>query len=363
MRPTVLTAVLIVSSFPTLAPASDQPGVVQEEFIFESAPFRECHASTIVETPRGLVSAWFGGTREGYPDVGIWLSRQIDGKWSAPGEVANGIQYANPDGSPHRYPCWNPVLFLPAKGPVLLFYKCGPTPSTWWGMLKTSEDHGESWSTARRLPDGILGPVKNKPIQLADGTILCGSSTELGGWRIHMEWTKDLGRSWFRTGDLAPGLGAEAIQPCFLKHGGGRLQILCRDQNDDGELWQAFSTNGGKSWSPLEPSGLRNPNAGTDSVTLKDGRHLLVYNHTNASGSPSGREMLNVAVSHDGKRWKAALMLDLKAGAEFSYPAVIQAKDGRVHVTYTWKRKRVKHVVIDPKRLELRELEGRAWPE
>jgi predicted neuraminidase len=114
----------------------------------------------------------------------------------------------------------------------------------------------------------------------------------------------------------------------------------------------------------MAATALPNPNSGIDGVTLSDGRHLLVYNHTIRGGpSPRGREMLNVAVSEDGARWKAALVPEREAG-EFSYPAVIQTGEGLVHATYTWKRARIRHVVIDPTKLRLRELgEDGKWPE
>jgi len=139
--------------------------IVGAEFVFETAPFASAHASTIVETRDGLVTAWFGGTREGAPDVGIWLSRRVKDAWTAPVEVANGVQT---DGS--RHPCWNPVLFYGKDRTLTLFYKVGPSPQTWWGMARTSRDEGKTWSEGRRLPDGILGPIKNKPVRLADGT-------------------------------------------------------------------------------------------------------------------------------------------------------------------------------------------------
>src|ERR1041385_5268789 len=155
--------------------------IVSCEFIFETAPFRSCHASTIVETKSGLVAAWFGGTAERNPDVCIYVSRNENGHWTAPVEVANGVDFAT-----SRLPTWNPVLFQPTNGPLMLFYKVGPSPAKWWGMLTTSDDDGKTWSLPRRLPDGILGPIKNKPVQLANGDILCGSSTEGdGGWRVH----------------------------------------------------------------------------------------------------------------------------------------------------------------------------------
>ena len=86
-------------------------------------------------------------------------------------------------------------------------------------------------------------------------------------------------------------------------------------------------------------------------MTLRDGRQLLVYNHT-----AKGRSPLNVAVSKDGKQWQMALTLEDEPRKEFSYPAVIQTSDGLVHVTCTWKRERIRHAVLDPAKLELRPL-------
>jgi predicted neuraminidase len=129
------------------------------EFIFETAPFPACHASTLAESEKSLVAAWFGGTHEKAPDVGIWLSRLIGGRWTAPIEVADGVQT-----STLRYPTWNPVLFQPKNGPLLLFYKVGPDEAHWWGMLMTSGDGGVTWSEPRRLPETILGPIKDKPV-------------------------------------------------------------------------------------------------------------------------------------------------------------------------------------------------------
>jgi predicted neuraminidase len=307
------------------------------EFIFETAPFASCHASTIVE-PRsgGLVAAWFGGTREGDKDVGIWSARLVDGRWTAPIEVATGVQA---DGT--RHPCWNPVLFQPKAGPLLLFYKVGPSPSKWWGLLRTSEDGGRTWSAARRLPDGILGPIKNKPVQLANGDILCGVSTEHDGWRVHFERSSDGGQTWSATAPVNDGKAIGAIQPSILFQGGAKLEAVGRTKQ--GKVFEIWSDDGGLSWGPMTLTELPNPNSGTDAVTLKDGRQLLVYNHTR-----KGRSPMNIALSHDGKVWQNVLELENEPKAEFSYPACIQTRDGLVHITYSWKRQRIKHVVIDP---------------
>ncbi len=326
-------------------------GYVSGELIYslEDKPTPQCHASTIVETSAGLVAAWFGGQHEKNPDVGIWVARYVDGKWRRATEVANGVQ--SPD---TRYPCWNPVLFQPQSGPLLLFYKVGPSPSEWWGMLMTSNDSGQTWSAARKLGESdktghLLGPVKNKPIQLADGSILCPSSSEHLGWRVHFERTADLGKTWQVVGPINDGKEYGAIQPSVLTYGDGRMQVVCRSQQD--VLTQCWSEDGGETWGKMTATDLPNPNAGTDAVTLQDGRQLLVYNHTTRRGAfPSGRNMLNVAVSRDGQHWKTVLTLEKQQG-EYSYPAVIQARDGKIHITYTYQRQSVKHVVLDSARL------------
>ena len=300
---------------------------------------------------------WFGGSREGHPDVGIWLARKVGDRWSAPVEVATG---QSPDGQ--RYPCWNPVLFQMPSGPLLLFYKVGPKVSSWWGMLLRSNDGGQSWSAPERLPNGIFGPIKNKPELLADGRLLCPTSDEAQGWTVHLEWTSDGGRQWQRTGPLNDPAQFDAIQPTILRLGGQRLALLIRTKRE-GKIAQTTSDDGGRTWSPLTLSDLPNPNSGLDALTLADGRHLLVYNHVGKQPKEWGgsRSPLNVAVSNDLQHWEAAAVLESEPG-EFSYPAVIQTADGLVHVTYTWNRTKIKHVVLDPSQLESRAMSHGIWP-
>lgn len=344
-------------AIPSLAQTT-APGIVKTEFIYETAPFPECHASTLAESKGTLVTSWFGGTKEKHPDVGIWVSRWESGKWTTPVEVANGVE------SPEkRYPTWNPVLHQPKNGPLLLFYKVGPDPAKWWGMLTTSADGGKTWSKPVRLPDGIAGPIKNKPVELSNGELLCPSSTEDKGWRVHFERTSDQGKTWNRTEPINDGKEFGVIQPTVFFHKGGKLQSLFRSRQ--GKVVESWSDDNGKTWSKLTATSLPNPNSGIDGVTLKDGRHLLVYNHVvTPAGKWGDRAPLNVAVSQDGKIWQAALVLETgPASAEYSYPAVIQTRDGLVHITYTWNRKKVKHVVVDPKKFSLREIKDGVWPQ
>jgi len=361
-----LQIMLLLTSFAIAQePGKNQDPLVLSEFIYleEEVSFPSCHASTIEETGHGLVAAWFGGTREKDPDVGIWLSRKTNGKWSSPVEVANGVQNEQ-----LRYPTWNPVLFQPEGGPLMLFYKVGPSPRTWWGMLTTSADEGLSWSEPAKLgrgpSDHLLGPIKNKPVQLEDGSLLCPSSSETRDkWRVHFELSKDMGQTWEFIGPINDGKAFDAIQPSILFHPGGVLQILCRTKQ--GVISQSWSEDQGRTWSPMKATMLPNPNSGTDAVTLKDGRQLLVYNHIVPDQTWGSRSKLNVAVSGDGIHWRAAFLLedDPDPDSEYSYPAVIQTRDGLVHITYTWNRKVIKHVVLDPSRIESKTIVNGAWPE
>ena len=341
--PVTTAALLLLAATAGVVAAAGAPdAVVSSGFVFERAPFGSAHASTIVETRDGLLAAWFGGTEEGHPDVGIWASRNDGAGWSPPAEVANGLQS---DGT--RHPCWNPVLFQPSRGPLLLFYKVGPNPREWWGLARTSADQGRSWSDAIRLPAGILGPIRAKPVELIGGEVLAGSSTEHAGWVVHMErWTGgDLASpaAWRRSGPLNDPSVFGAIQPTILAHSPRHLQVLCRSRQ--GVVTESWSEDSGRTWSPMAATPLPNPNAGIDALRLSDGRFLLVYNPTK-----SGRDRLEIAVSADGKAWSRAVVLEDSPG-EYSYPAMIQSRDGRVHVTYTWKRERIRHVVMDPARM------------
>jgi predicted neuraminidase len=205
--------------------------------------------------------------------------------------------------------------------------------------LKRSKDDGKTWSAEEILPKDIYGPIKNKPELLADGTLLCPSSSEDRDWRLHMEFTKDGGKTWSRTDALNDGVTTSAIQPSILKLPDGKLQLVCRSENDF--VLQSTSSDQGKTWSALAPTSLLNPNSGIDAVTLKDGRHIIIYNNTK-----KGRSPLNVAISSDGQSWKDIAVLENEPNGEFSYPAVIQSSDSKVHITYTWKRKKIKHVIL-----------------
>ncbi|CAH0998782.1 hypothetical protein LEM8419_00121 [Neolewinella maritima] len=331
--------------------------LLRREFIYslDNKPTRSAHASTIMESPEGILIAFFAGTNEGAPDVGIRLSVLQDSRWSWPVEVANG--FIN---DTLRYPTWNPVLFQPAGGALQLYYKLGPTPSDWWGMVKTSADNGRTWTDGTKLGKHpaighLVGPVKNKPVQLADGTLLSPSSTEttVDGdirWQLHVERSTDGGRSWDVIGPLNDGITFDAIQPSILEFADGRLMMMARTRQD--VVAQTWSEDRGMSWSEPVATHLPNPDAGTDALTLRDGRQLLIYNHKLKRNGERGRDHLNLAISDDGVTWTTVLTLE-NAPSEFgyAYPAIIQSADGLLHISYTHNREAIKYAVVDPSKL------------
>ncbi len=322
------------------------------EFIFTSAPFDSCHASTIVELTDGdLLAAWFGGSAEGNPDVAIWGARRTAAGWSEPRELVR-----EPD-----IPSYNPVLFYTADRLLWLYYKFGTHPTSWTAGRLWSDDDGQTWSEVEHLPAGLYGPVRTKPLVLADGTIVSGTSVEsYRSWACWIERSTDQGATWTKSGPITvparlgradaaghappavPGSSEWSrtdgiIQPSIVWLGGNHLRLYARSTARTGKICIADSSDGGVTWTQARPIDLPNPNSGIDALALRDGRVVLIYNHTD-----SGRSPLNLAVSRDGEDFRMFRVLEDEPG-EYSYPAIIQGREGELHITYTWNRTRIRY--------------------
>jgi predicted neuraminidase len=337
-------------------------GILVDEFIYDKAPYPSCHSVTIVEATNGdLVSSWFGGSHERNPDVCIYVAIKPKGseKWGEGVKVADGVME---DGT--RFPTWNPVLYQIPGGDLMLFYKIGPKPSEWWGVYRTSSDGGKTWSDKIDMPSkDFLGPIKNKPVLLSNGTLLLPSSTEGNGWHLRMESTPDFGKTWVMGDTISRGKQKiNAIQPSILFHKDGSIQAIGRTRNR--AIFSTFSKDNGKTWSDIELIGLPNNNSGTDAVTLKNGKHLLVYNHVLPPGKEAKgpRTPLNLSISDDGINWKATLVLEDSKISQYSYPSIIQSSDGMVHIVYTWRRQKLKYVKVDPGKLVALPIKNGIWP-
>ncbi|WP_231426033.1 exo-alpha-sialidase [Pedobacter sp. Leaf250] len=337
------TFVFIISFFLFSKIATAQKiEIIQSAYIFDKAPFAACHASSLVELKDGsIMASWFGGKYEGSKDVVIWSAIKKNNKWSPPTEIANGIKQDTV-----QYPCWNPVLFRTQNGVLFLHYKVGKNPREWWAEFKTSIDDGKTWSKAEKLKDGFLGPIKNKPVQLPNGTILYPSSTESLDekiWNIHLEKSDSHGKKWTKINIDCDTFGV--IQPSILTYPNGKLQLLCRSRQN--VIVESWSTDNGEHWSKLAPTNLPNPNSGSDAVTLQNGSQLLIYNPLIAGKNWwDGRSVLKLAISKDGKNWNDIYTLENHEKGEYSYPAIIQAKNGNVHLSYTAERKNIKYVEL-----------------
>ncbi len=319
--------------------------ILTDEFLYRSASFPQCHSASIVETKKGdLVATYFGGTHERNPDVCIWVSRKPKGatEWTAPQMAADGV--FRPD---YREACWNPVIHEMPNGELRIYFKIGVNVAGWKGWMVRSKDGGKTWSRREQLPDDLYGPIKNKII-MNKGRLIAPTSDERHGWKCYFEYSDDLGKTWKRTDFVKADSGLLAIQPSILVLPDGRLEALCRTRSR--HVGVTFSNDNGETWSKLQLIDMPNNNSGLDAVNLKDGRYALICNDwpIEPDKQKGARTPLSVMLSDDGLHWKHWVTLEDSPINQYSYPSIIQTRDGHLHAVYTWRRLRVKHVELLP---------------
>jgi predicted neuraminidase len=137
--------------------------------------------------------------------------------------------------------------------------------------------------------------------------------------------------------------GRTFTQPTIVPYGARGAIALYRNCSDKRAVGMATTRDAGNTWSEPHTLGLPNPDSGLNALLLTDGRILLAFND-----SRTDRENLQLAVSYDtGARWLRVARIEEGAGEEFSYPYMILGRDRRIHLVYTWRRKRIKHVVFN----------------
>ncbi len=314
----------------------------QWDYVCEpTTQFPSCHASTIVELPDGgLMVAWYAGSEEGAKDVAVLMSRwEADSpKWSKP------VVLADTPGKPEG----NPVLWVTPENQLRLYYMTMEGDGWETCQMKAihSDDLGKTWSEPILLEDELGFMLRNKPILLMNGDIILPIYDERK-WASLFWISSDNGQTWQATENLLSEPGN--IQPTVIQQADGSLFSLMRTGKRGGRLWSATSPDNGRTWTVPVQSQLRNPNAACDMVKLENGLVVLVFNDTQQE-----RENLNVAISKDeGKTWQANLFLENQSDKEFSYPAIIQTRDGKIHITYTYLRTHIKHVVFTPENFNL----------
>ena len=337
----------------TLTTAPNRPGIPNEHLFGDLRPFAQCHASSLVALADGRVLvAWFGGTREGHPDVSIWAAeREPIGEgapvrqgrpgegWSAPRVLARAAP------RPH----WNPVLFARSEQDLVLHFKVGESIRSWETWSQRSLDGGGSWQPPSPLVPGDRGgrgAVKNKPIRLESGEWLAGASVE--GWR---RWDSFVDRSpdgltgWQASApipiDRARFEGKGLIQPSLWSTPAGDVHALLR--STAGRIFRSDSSDAGRSWSTARAIDVPHNNSGLDVVRMRDGTLALACNPV--PGNWAARTPLSVLFSRDeGHTWPGRIDLEIEPG-EFSYPAIVELEHG-LAVSYTWNRRRIAFAFI-----------------
>lgn len=339
--------------------------LISREFVWDHPEtlYQACHVSTVARNERGdLAVAYFGGTKEGALDLGIWLSRRIDGVWQKP----RRIKYM------YGFQHWNPILRYDENGNLCLMYKVGHNVQEWYTLISESGDFGETWDHSREAVEGDHTPrisTKNHLI-IRGNNWFGGTSVETntthdcfidvsrdGGktWTLHpipfdhimhehvgmIEW-EGIKELWASDPNIVLRWDG-VIQPTIWSLRPGRLSCLMRSSR--GCLFRSDSDDDGETWCKAYPTALPNNNCGIDVAQMPDDTLVLFYNPISVNWGE--RTPLSVSISQDdGETWTVPWDLETEPG-EYSYPFALPDGNSRIDLTYTWRRKKIVHCVLE----------------
>jgi predicted neuraminidase len=322
-----------------------------QEFISGDPGDGMLHVASICEMADGrLAACWYGGTREGARDTAIYLAVRDPGRlssWSAPRVV---VDRGSASRELRRYvkKLGNPMIYADSRSRLWLIYVTIAVGG-WSGSslnVKVSDDGGDHWTPSSRL---TLSPllnvselVRNNPLQMSNGSLAVPIYHEFLGKFPEILWIKaEAGGFSHRKTRIAG--GRSFIQPSIIARAPRRAAAFFRSCSEEKAVGMATTRDAGTTWSEPRRLGLPNPDAAVNALPLSGGRILLAFNE-----STRGRWNMQLALSSDGgATWQRVARIEEDKGAEFSYPYMIRDSHGHIHLTYTWHRKRIRHVVFN----------------
>ena len=345
----------------------DSEPVLEEAFISGTVT-REVHSATAVELSNGDIRVfWYGGKREGSKDTSIYsrVLGKSDNSWSDIDEIMTR-QTVTRDTRRYIRKLGNPVAAV--KGDALWLFFVSVSVGGWAGSsinLAVSDDNGTTWGPVKRLISSpfmnISTLVKNAPLMTENDDVILPVYHEFIGKFAELLRLDSTGNV---IGKYRISHSREAIQPTLLPVDTTHAIAFMRNTSAKrpGKLWFSRSQDNLASWTRLEALTLPNPDAAVTAVQLNTAEELiLVFNN-----HPSERDDISMAYRADSAAaWQLIHQFENKTGTKkehnpYSYPYLLQTRDGNFHLFYTWKRKHIKHVYFN--RAALRDMLPPAGP-
>ncbi len=336
---------------PTAVPGVEEQPLYRDEVVDPEGVYLMAHVASMTELPDGtLAAAWYGGSREIFPDVKIYFATQQVGQsgWSSPAVIMTKERAAH-DLQRYIKTLGNALLFAAPDGTLQLLYVT-ISFGKWSGSnlnLTTSKDSGKTWEKSKRL---FLSPffnlselVKNAPVSLVGGGWVIPIYQEFLGKFPELLWLRpDQEGSYAATKSRIAG-GCSFFQPSLTALTGKTAIAFCRDYYAFEKIWSTQTDDGGMTWTPPKPTSLPNHDSGVASVRLSNGWLLLAFND-----STTARDTLRLALSKDeGQSWKRIATIIEEPQGYFCYPYFFKSHDGLVHLLYSWQRRHIHHVVFN----------------